>query len=73
MLNRISHVVFFSFYVNVYVESNFTWLANGNAEQGPCQSSTGVTPPTGWIYSGMMTQMAYDFNVTYTMSNPGPR
>ncbi|CAF1049715.1 unnamed protein product [Adineta steineri] len=54
-------------------ESEVNWVINGDAETGPCQSGSGVTHPTGWSYSGTITQMYYGNVVGNQMlTDPGP-
>ncbi len=45
------------------LESNVNWLTNGNVETGACEPAGGVTHPTGWSYSGSVTQV--DYNTIY--------
>ncbi len=49
-------------------------MINGDAENGPCESSSGVTHPTGWNYNGTITQIYYN-NIYGDQMNtdPGPR
>jgi len=47
---------------------------NGNAEAGPCQSSNGVTSPTGWNSNGTISQVTYGgFSYRQTLTTPGPK
>lgn len=50
-------------------------IQNGDGETGSCQSSNGVTTPTGWSVSGTMTQVVYGNSLIsfQTLSTPGPR
>jgi hypothetical protein len=50
-------------------------IVNGDGETGPCEYSSGVTHPTGWLYDGLVTQMAYNNTVYGSLYDwsPGPR
>ena len=54
---------------------NVNLVTNGDAETGPCETSSGVTHPTGWNYNGPITQVSYN-NPSYgdlSAVDPGPR
>jgi len=44
----------------VFLVLNVNLIMNGNAETGPCQTSTGTISPTGWNYNGTISQMYYN-------------
>ncbi|CAF1246080.1 unnamed protein product [Adineta steineri] len=53
--------------------SQSNWLINGDAETGTCESSNGVTHPTGWMYNGTITQVYYNNTAADLLStDPGP-
>jgi hypothetical protein len=54
--------------------SQVNWLINGDGETGPCESSSGVTHPTGWNYNGLITQIYYNnTNGDLMWDDTGPR
>ena len=50
-------------------------LMNGDGESGQCELRGSVTHPTGWSYSGNITQISYNDTVygSQFYSTPGPR
>lgn len=54
---------------------NVNLIVNGDGETGPCAMDNNVTSPTGWSFSGPITQMSYSNPVVADQqySSPGPR
>jgi hypothetical protein len=47
-------------------------LVNGDAEMGSCAMDETVTSPTGWSFSGPISQLSYNSTVVVNQTYPTP-
>ena len=43
---------------------NTNLITNGDAETGACAASASISSPTGWSFSGPITQMYYNNTIS---------
>ena len=55
-----------------YLVSNVNIVYNGDAETGTCATGSGQVDPTGWYFTGTITQLAYDNNYINNRVNTIP-
>ncbi|UJR24633.1 hypothetical protein I4U23_006007 [Adineta vaga] len=56
------------------LESEGNWIINGDGETGLCEMNYGVTHPTGWTYSGQISQVKYgNIYGNQKLTDPGPK
>jgi len=57
----------------MFVVFNTNFITNGNAESGACAADASISSPTGWNFSGPITQMYYTNPVLGTRYYNAPR
>jgi len=57
----------------MFVVFNTNFITNGNAESGACAANGTISSPTGWNFSGAITQLYYNNTVLTVQYRNAPR